>query len=467
MKKILSIFFVLILTAQLTLAKSEDKNYSLKFNGEKFNLLYSVKNEEFGGYLNEYYKTGETYNIWSELVAIHHFPNAYSPIDRISEFKSYLSNMKVPSELTFDDKKNTAIIDFVMVADKQMPVVLEYNIFKYQKSKKCGTVAIQYARRYAATTTMQVEAVKRDFAKNRKKMISKVKNYGIPEIITKDIDKCISTAEIVKQSEPDVLTPIEETKENIATESTVPVETSEEQMLSEVTSGEIEQTTECIKDEAEKDNSSQTKEVLQDSLTVAEVQKNELSEELENKTEVVSEQKSKENETEVKSEKIIAEQAQTEPETVTLAEEKTLPVVILNTDKAEEKVIESETKPVVTQKEPVREADNSIKNVQPQKDERNEKKQYDRKESYLVFNTNYDYIATPRTAKELKEEVKRKRIEQERAKRLAHTPYLVINNNTDYIAVPRTKKEIKEHNKELKRKAKERAKQAKKKRSNI
>ena len=142
---------------QITFAKNSDKDYTINFNGDKYHLLYSIKSKDFGGYLNEYYKKGETYNIWTEMVAVHHFPNAYSPIDRIKDFKDYLGSMHVPSSLTFDDKKNTAMIDFVMITEHKMPIVLEFNIFKYEKSKKCGSIAFQYAKRYAATTTLQIE----------------------------------------------------------------------------------------------------------------------------------------------------------------------------------------------------------------------------------------------------------------------------------------------------------------------
>ena len=188
MKKIFVLLILILLNINIVLAERNDKNYSIRFNGTKFNLLYSVKNKDFGGYLNEYYKKGDTYNIWSELVAVHHFPNAYSPIDRIRDFKAYLGSMHVPSSLTFDDKKNTAMIDFIMISDHTMPVVIEFNVFKYEKSKKCGSIAIQYARRYTATTTLQIESIKKDIEKNRKNLISKVKKLEIPELITKDID---------------------------------------------------------------------------------------------------------------------------------------------------------------------------------------------------------------------------------------------------------------------------------------
>ena len=201
MKKIILLFFVIILGLQTSYAGNKEKDYVINFNGEKYHLLYSVKDKDFGGYLNEYYKHGDTYNIWSELIAVHHFPNAYSPIDRIKDFKDYLSSMNVPSSLTFNDKNNTAIIDFIIIKDNQLPVVMEFNIFKYEKSKKCGSIAIQYAKRYSGTTALQIEEIKKDFEKNRKIMIKKVKKLEIPEVIAEDIDKCISGADVKNEAD--------------------------------------------------------------------------------------------------------------------------------------------------------------------------------------------------------------------------------------------------------------------------
>ena len=189
MKKFLSFILFLSLSIISTSAK-DSENYYINFDGERYNLLYSVKNKDFGGYLNEYYKNGETYHNWSEMVAIHHFPNVYSPIDQVKWFKDFLNKKNCLSELTFDDKNNAAMIDFVMINDKRLPVVSEFNVFKYQRSEKNGSVAIQYVKRYTTTTARELEAAKKDFAKNRKKTIKEVKSYKIPDLITIEIDKC-------------------------------------------------------------------------------------------------------------------------------------------------------------------------------------------------------------------------------------------------------------------------------------
>ena len=430
MKKIFVLLILIFLSVNTVYAEKHDKDYSVRFNGTKYNLLYSIKNKDFGGYLNEYYKKGETYNIWSEMIAVHHFPNAYSPIDRIKDFKDYLGSMHVPSSLTFDDKKNTAMIDFIMISDHSMPIVIEFNIFKYEKSKKCGSIAIQYARRYTATTTMQIESIKKDVEKNRNKLIQKVKHFEIPEVITKDIDKCISAADITEENKP-----------NTAVENVV------------------------------------TEEIAENKSDGTTVTTNE-----EQKEVAVSEEKQAEQNKEVKEE---------ETDEVSLKEE---PQESIKTN-----IPEEENVAVKTDKKP--DEENIIKEsatIQDNSTTINKKTKKSKEDNYEIINTKDEYIAVPRTKKELKEEVKTKRQLQKekkiqlkqkakeekkqvkidkktakqqekisrkeikKAEKSAKKTYTVSNNNSDLIAKPRTKKELKENNKKLKKEAKERVKKAKK-----
>ncbi len=187
MKKILTFLAILIIGITPVFAKS---NTTFKFNGVKYNLLYSAKNPELGGYINEYYKPGETYNLWSEMVGVHHFPNAYSPIDQIIEFRKFLSSTNCPSSISFDEDKNIGIIDFIVIENKRNLVIMEFNAFKYTKSDKCGSVAIQYAKRYVVKNEFEAEEVKREFTKTRKKILKQIEKASVPVVITEDIDKC-------------------------------------------------------------------------------------------------------------------------------------------------------------------------------------------------------------------------------------------------------------------------------------
>ena len=188
MKKILTLILILFFSVLSVQAKKTDN--SINFYGKKYRLLYSTKDAEFGGYLNEYFKNAETYNSWSEMISVHHFPNAYSPIDQIKQFKEFLGKLNCPSALTFDDKKNSAMIDFIMINSHHVPIVLEFNIFKYKKSAKCGSEALQYSKRYAAYSEFELEYAKKDIERHRNKAVKRIKKFRIPDIVTDEMDLC-------------------------------------------------------------------------------------------------------------------------------------------------------------------------------------------------------------------------------------------------------------------------------------
>jgi len=182
MKKIL----VLMLMLFCACVYAADDNV-IKYHGHKYVLKYSTKNDENGGFINEYFKEGENYNTWSEMIAVHHFPNMYSPTDQTQIYRESLDSIKCPSSMEIDEDKNSGIIDFILINNGR-PVIMEFDVFKFEKSDLCGTVALQYAKRYAANTNMQVESIKKDFEKNRKKMIKRAAKFKIPEIVETEID---------------------------------------------------------------------------------------------------------------------------------------------------------------------------------------------------------------------------------------------------------------------------------------
>ena len=162
---------------------------SLKLNGNKFTLYYSAKSPEAGSYINEYYKNGENYENWSELVAVHHFPTAYSPIDYAKNMNDYLSSMNCPCSIVNDEENNQALIDFILIDSSKLPIILEFNIFRYEKSPVCGSVALQYAKRYLIYNILEVDKVKKSLEKDRSKYLNKVKKLDMPDIVTYDIER--------------------------------------------------------------------------------------------------------------------------------------------------------------------------------------------------------------------------------------------------------------------------------------
>ena len=445
MKKILTLFIILMLGIIPTYAKDK-KNHTIKFDGEKYTLLYSTKNPEFGGYINEYYKRGETYNIWSEMIGVHHFPNAYSPIDQIVEFRKYLNSENCPSSMSFDEDKNIGIIDFVMISENHALVIMEFNVFKYTKSDKCGSVAIQYAKRYAVKNAFEAEAVKKEFAKTRKQAIKNVSKMEVPAVVAEEIDKCAGginkNAEKTKEeinakneknadeersvTEEQTTEVTEEVKED--TNVTDKTETEEVNNVSEKTENQItEEIEEDINTEVPAAEYAPVPVETTDKKAIPAEEKKQKNSEVKQKEEKnVAEKKQKSSEVKQKEEKNVAEKKQKNSE-VKQKEEKNV---------AEKKQKSSEVK----QKEEKNVAEKKQKSSEvKQKEEKNvaEKKQENKKvkkknkkhkeNPYRVENSKDQYYAQPRDYKEVVAECKRlqkelkkqKKLEKKRAKKAA------------------------------------------------
>lgn len=166
---------------------SAEENYSLNFQGEQYNLIYSYKSSEHNGYFNGYFKSGEDMNSWTEMVAVHHFPNVFSPIETAHNFKEYLAQLRCPCSISEDEKNNRGMIDCLIIDSDDLPIVLEFNVFKYEKHPECGTIALQYVKKFNVDNVLQVEKVKSDFEKYRPKAIKQVLNYEMPELVKVDI----------------------------------------------------------------------------------------------------------------------------------------------------------------------------------------------------------------------------------------------------------------------------------------
>lgn len=189
MRKFL-IVLILLITPLCVFAKpSKSIMPYLKFNGSKFSLYYSAKSPALKTYMNEYYKPSEGYTSWSELIGVHHYPNYYSPIDYAKSFRDYLASNNCPSVIDIDEDNNSAIIDFLIIDAAKLPIVLEFNIFRCEKSPICGTVCLQYAKRYTIMNSLEIDKVKKGFMKNRDKYIKQIKKVEIPDLVTVDIDK--------------------------------------------------------------------------------------------------------------------------------------------------------------------------------------------------------------------------------------------------------------------------------------
>ena len=64
---------------------------------------------------------------------------------------------------------------------------LHFNVFKCVKASNCGTLAVQYIRKYSVSGVDEVMDIKKKFAKTRLKSIKLLKEFEIPPIVEESI----------------------------------------------------------------------------------------------------------------------------------------------------------------------------------------------------------------------------------------------------------------------------------------
>lgn len=189
MKNLFLILISIFLTAGIVYAKSEQtKMPSINFNGTNFTLFYSAKSPKTGGFINEYYKTNQTYASWTELIGVHHYPSSFYPIEHAKEFAEYLNSNGVVTSIEIDDENNSALLYFVVADKHKLPIIIEFNVFKYVKNSVCGTTGVQFAKRYRLNSPLEMEKAQKSIVKNGLKYIKKISKLKIPEVVALDID---------------------------------------------------------------------------------------------------------------------------------------------------------------------------------------------------------------------------------------------------------------------------------------
>ena len=189
MKRKLFVIFCITLLIKPAFAEIQREAMPvIKFNKSEFSLFYSAKTADPASYINEYYKNNQTYSTWNELMALHHYPDAESPSEQAKVFKNYLTEKGTMSELeVYDD--DTAVLSFFAINSKRVPVLLEYNVFRFIEYDKGGTLGIQYAKRFRLNNALEAEKIKREYKKNWKKYVKEINKIEIPELYTVKIDE--------------------------------------------------------------------------------------------------------------------------------------------------------------------------------------------------------------------------------------------------------------------------------------
>lgn len=167
---------------------------TIKFNKTNYKLSLISKNLK-GGYFNSFVKEGQSINNYDEAIVIHYVPlcagakeeaeNLHRMIEKM--YIKFYSNKNIPAAITFNQYKNTALLDFVIPSiekNSQKDInKIEYHAFKYQKNKTTsGIIIFQYSKHIKVTNLNDERFLYSFWCKIRKDIIPEILRIEIPTI---------------------------------------------------------------------------------------------------------------------------------------------------------------------------------------------------------------------------------------------------------------------------------------------
>lgn len=190
------IFLLNILFIAVVFCTGAANQEKINFNGVDYYLDYSSKGNS-GGYFNEYTKQGQTVKNWNEMIVIHNFPNTESPMTEVRKMGAFITALyaknspeikNLPVAISYNEKTDAAILDFVIPVPDNKETGMEFNAFKYEKAKtKKGLIVFQYSKKYSSAQMKQKEAFQEDLVKTRKTILPQMAEVSIPDVIEKDL----------------------------------------------------------------------------------------------------------------------------------------------------------------------------------------------------------------------------------------------------------------------------------------
>ena len=188
MKKIVIILFICILTIGSVFAQTNGSK-TIKFDNQIFTLKFSDYSKATKSYINEYYKGNENGDKWTDLIGIYHIKSYSKPFNYAKDLAAGASKQSpLDAQVMYNEKGNTAIVNFILVGDTGKSKYLEQNIFKIEKVKsQSGVMAIQFAHKYPLNNKEEADKFKEQLPYNQTKWLNEINNIEIPKLVERDI----------------------------------------------------------------------------------------------------------------------------------------------------------------------------------------------------------------------------------------------------------------------------------------
>jgi len=185
--KFLSLFVILAIVIVFFSQKTNAEE--IHFDNTKYILKYSIYSPLSKGYMNEYFPANETPCNWTQMIGIYYYSDENSPIKFAQEFDKTIesSENSVLIKMIENKKQNKAVVSFLVNNTENGKNFFEYNVYKYEKHPKKGTMMLKYAVKYFCTNDKEITAIGTKIREDNDKYMEQLIISPIPPIVEKEI----------------------------------------------------------------------------------------------------------------------------------------------------------------------------------------------------------------------------------------------------------------------------------------
>ena len=187
MRKLLPLLFSLLLFIPLIVQNVSAEN--VHFN----DFIYTLKSTDLSKrsevIKNEYFTANESKNFWTSSIDILYYPEQNNPLKFASELDSKIEKKENLLLLKFiqNKKRNIAVISYLENIIQNDKTYFIYNICKYEKHSKRGTLVLKFSKKYVFNTKEEITKIAQDVKSINDDYMEQMIILQIPQIVDKEL----------------------------------------------------------------------------------------------------------------------------------------------------------------------------------------------------------------------------------------------------------------------------------------
>ena len=187
MRKILPFYFTLLLFVFLIAQNVKAEN--VHFN----DFIYTLKSTDLSKrsevIKNEYFTRDECKDFWTSSIDILYYPEQNNPLKFAAELDSQIEKKENLLLLKFiqNKKQSIAVISYLENIIQNDKTYFIYNICKYEKHPKRGTLVLKFSKKYVFNTKEEITKIAQDVKAINNDYMEQMIILQIPQIVEKEL----------------------------------------------------------------------------------------------------------------------------------------------------------------------------------------------------------------------------------------------------------------------------------------